>query len=133
MDNKEKTLDALRKLGFMPDLIDEDFGYRIDYEGLSLVYSPEDDESQTLHLLVPSIFDITPENREAVLEAMVKLSSKVKYVQPNIMFDDQVWLSYQHYLGDNEINEHLLEHMIRVLSYATTHFHRIISEEGNGD
>lgn len=133
MTNKEKTLEVLHQLGFMPELIDDDFGYRFDYEGLSLVYSHEEDEAQTINILVPAIFDITPENRLAVLEAMVALAGKVKYVQPTIMFDDQVWLSYTHFLGDNEITEELLENMIRVLSYATNHFHRLISEENDGN
>ena len=35
---KEQVVSALSALGFIPEEI-EDFGYRFDYEGLTLIYS----------------------------------------------------------------------------------------------
>lgn len=129
---KDDVLSALSALGFIPEEI-EGFGYRFDYEGLTIVYSEEEEDTKCLSLMVPNLFDITDENRVAVLETMVKISGTVKYVQPHIMFDNQVWINYQHYLGDDEVTPELIEHMIRVLTYATIKFNKIINGDDNDD
>lgn len=125
---KEKVLDCLYQLGFQPELIDEDFGYRFAYEDLTIIFSPEED-TQCITFSLPGIFDITEENRVAVLEAMVKLCAKMRFVQPVIMFDS-VWINYQHYLCEGvDPTPELIEHMIRVLLYSMPQFHKIISNE----
>lgn len=129
---KEQVLKALSALGFIPEEI-EGFGYRFEFEGLSLIYSEDDEETKCVTLIVPDIFDISDDNRPVVLEAMAKLCGKMKYVQPHIMFENQVWLNYQYYTNDNEVNEALIEHMIRVLAFSTITFHKIINGEDNDD
>ncbi len=125
---KEKVLECLYQLGFQPELIDEDFGYRFSYEELTIIYNPEE-ETQCLTLSMPGIFDISEENRAAVLEAMIKLCAKMRFVQPVIMFDS-VWLNYQHYLDkDADPTPELLEHMVRVLTFSMIQFHKIINNE----
>lgn len=99
---KEQVLKALSALGFISEEI-EGFGYRFDYEGLTLIYSVDEEDSKCVTLIAPDVFDISDDNRTAVLEAMVKLCGKMKYVQPHIMFDNQVWLNYQYYTNDNEV------------------------------
>lgn len=125
---KEKVLECLYQLGFQPELIDEDFGYRFSYEELTIIYNPEE-ETQCLSLSMPGIFDISEENRAAVLEAMIKLCTKMRFVQPVIMFDS-VWLNYQHYLDkEADPTPELLEHMVRVLAFSMIQFHKIINNE----
>lgn len=128
---KEGILNALSALGFIPEEI-EDFGYRFEYEGLTVLWPIHDcEEAQCVNLLVPDVFDITEENRMAVYEAMVKLSCKMKYVQPQIAGGTEVWLNYQHFIGDGEVTPDILEHMIRVLAASTTSFHKIINGDNN--
>lgn len=129
---KEQVLKVLSALGFIPEEI-EGFGYRFDYEGLTLIYSEDDEDSKCVTLIAPDVFDISDDNRTAVLEAMVKLCSKMKYVQPHIMFENQVWLNYQYYTNDNEVTATLIEHMIRVLAFSTITFHKIINGDDNDD
>ena len=129
---KEQVLKALSALGFIPEEI-EGFGYRFDYEGLTLIYSEDDEDSKCVTLIAPDVFDISEDNRTAVLEAMVKLCGKMKYVQPHIMFENQVWLNYQYYTNDNEVTTTLIEHMIRVLAFSTITFHKIINGDDNDD
>lgn len=127
---KEQVLKALSALGFISEEI-EGFGYRFDYEGLTLIYSVDEEDSKCVTLIAPDVFDISDDNRTAVLEAMVKLCGKMKYVQPHIMFDNQVWLNYQYYTNDNEVTAILIEHMIRVLAFSTITFHKIINGDDN--
>lgn len=125
---KEKVLECLYQLGFQPELVNEDFGYRFSYEDLTILYNPEE-ESQCLTFSMPGIFDISEDNRITVLEAMVKLCAKMRFVQPVIMFNS-VWLNYQHYLDkDTEPTVELLEHMVRVLAFSMIQFHKIINNE----
>lgn len=127
---KEQVLSALGALGFIPEEID-DVGYRFDYEGLTLLYSAEDDDTKCITLIAPNVFEISDDNRTDVLEAMVKVCGRVKYVQPHILFENQVWINYQHYFGENEVTPELIEHMIRVLSFATSTFHKILNGDDN--
>lgn len=127
---EEKVLSALSALGFIPEEI-EGFGYRFDYEGITFIYSEDDEDAKCITLIAPDVFDISDDNRTAVLEAMAKLCGKMKFVQPHIMFEDQVWLNYQHYTGDNEVTPALIEHMIRVLAFSTIAFHKIINGDDN--
>ena len=129
---KEQVLKALSALGFIPEEI-EGFGYRFDYEGLTLIYSEDDEDSKCVTLIAPDVFDISEDNRTAVLEAMVKLCGKMKYVQPHIMFENQVGLNYQYYTNDNEVTAALIEHMIRVLAFSTITFRKIINGDDNDD
>lgn len=126
--SKEKVLECLHQLGFRPELVDEDFGYRFPYEDLTLLYTPQD-ETQCLKLSVPGIFDVTEENRATVLESMAKLCTRMRFVQPVLMFDS-VCLEYHHYLDtDIEPTPELLEHMVLLLVCSMVTFHKIINNE----
>ena len=128
---KEKTIEILYRLGFAPEELDNDMGYRFDYEGMNLLYTAEDDDANSITFMMPGIFEISEENRVAVLEATVKLCAKMKFVQPAIIFDS-VWLQYQHFMPDGaEPTEELIAHMIRVLAVATANFNQIINNEDN--
>lgn len=129
---QEKVLEILYQLGFQPELVDETFGYRFEYEGVTILLTPEEEDSHTICLMLPGIFDITEDNRVAVLEAMVKLSGKMKFVQP-VIFTDSVWLNYLHFLGEQEPTPELIEHMIRVLAFSMVQFHKIINNEDNDE
>lgn len=130
---KEKTIETLYRLGFAPEELDNDMGYRFDYEGMNLLYTAEDDDANSITFMMPGIFDITDENRVKVLETMVGLCAKMKFVQPVIMLDG-VWLQYQHYMEDGqEPTDTLIEHMIRVLAISTLQFHKILNEDNSND
>lgn len=94
-----------------------------------MLYEKDDEALNTVSFHVPFILDVTHENEEAVYKAMLKLTGKMKFVQPNIMHDDEVWLTYQHYFGDHEVDIQTLEHMIRVLAEATEQFHNLINDD----
>jgi len=129
---KDKILEILYQLGFQPELVDENLGYRFEYEGLTLLFTPEDEDAHTAFFMVPNIFDVSEENRAAVLEAMAQLTEKVKFVQP-VILSDSVWLNYQHFLGEQEPTLQVIEHMIRVLAVSTVQFHKFINNEDDDE
>lgn len=127
-----KILDILCQLGFKPELLEDNIGYKFEYEGLNLLLSPEDEESHTVCLMLPGMFDITDDNRLAALKAMVLLTANMKFVQP-IILSDSIWLSYQHFLGSNEPTPEIIEHMIRVLALSYVQFNKFITDDGNDE
>lgn len=127
---KEDVLTALSTLGFIPEELDG-FGYRFEFEGFSLLYSPEDEDATCINISMPNVFDITPDNRTAVLEAMARLCTNLKYVQPQIICGSNVWLNYQHFLGENEVTADLMEHMVHVLAFSVCKFHEYINNDEN--
>ncbi|MDE6010061.1 MAG: hypothetical protein K2F87_01245 [Muribaculaceae bacterium] len=128
----EDVLGALRTLGCRPEEI-PGFGYRFECEGLDVLFPVNDNDTECLTLTAPNVAEIPPEHRTETLEWMMELTRRMKYVQPQIMFDDQVWLNYQHYIGDREVTPELLEHMIRVLMISTFTFHKIRKGEIDED
>lgn len=128
----DKILEILYQLGFQPELVDDRFGYRFEYEGLTVLFTPEDEDARTAFFMLPGLFDITEDNRVAVLEAMAKLAGKMKFVQP-VIISDSVWLNYQHFLGEQEPTPEIVEHIIRVLAVSTAQFHKIINNEDNDE
>lgn len=127
---KEQVLNALSILGFRPEEI-EDFGYKFDYEDLNVLYSVDNEEAHCITMAAPGVFEVTEENRQQVLEAMADVCCRVKYAQPVIAFKEHVWINYQHYIGDNEVTPELIEHMVRVLAFATIQFHKTINGDTN--
>lgn len=130
---KEDVLDALSALGFIPNEI-EGIGFEIEYEGLTMLYAiEENDDSKSINFIVPGIFEVSDDNKEAVYDAIVELGGNMKYAQAYIMFGNKVWINYAHYIGENDVTPQLIEHIITVLAYATANFHKImIGDENNG-
>lgn len=123
-----KILKILHELGFRPELVDKGLGYRIEYDGTSMIFSMEEESPNTIFFSVPSVFDVTEENRADVLEVMAKLTGKLMFVQPE-MLNKKVWLNYQHFLGDQEPTSEMVEHMIKVLSISTEEFYKLLNSE----
>ena len=69
MNQKEIILEQLSAMGFEPIELGN-VGYAFKYEELNYLYMPDDNDEQFLRIAVPQLYDVTDENRVAVLEAM---------------------------------------------------------------
>lgn len=104
-------------------------GYAFKYEELNYLYMPDDNDEQFLRIAVPQLYDVTDENRIAVLEAMHDTGLMLKYSKVCIMYEDAVWAIYEHRLSTCEDLGELLEHIIRVLEATAQVFHKKINGE----
>ena len=120
------VLEQLRSMGFDPTPADE-LGYMFRYEGLDLLYIPDEDDEEFLRIVVPNIFEVTDENRADVLEAIQSTALTLKYSKVAIVFQSSVWAIYEHRLCPADDMTELLEHIIRVLDATTFVFHRKVS------
>lgn len=119
MNQKEIILDQLKAMGFEPIELG-DVGYVFKFEEMNYLYMPDDDDEYFLRIVVPHLFEVTDENRVAVLEAMHETGLKLKYAKVCIMYENAAWAIYEHRLNSTENLPELLEHIIRVLE-ATAH------------
>ena len=78
--NKDKIIDILRSLGFMPEEIGDGSGYSIEYEGISIIYSVEDDDSGSISFIVPGLVKVEEYNREKIQSAVLHILEQLKYV-----------------------------------------------------
>lgn len=104
-------------------------GYAFKYEELNYLYMPDDNDEQFLRIAVPQLYDVTDENRIAVLEAMHDTGLMLKYSKVCIMYEDAVWAIYEHRLSTCEDLGEILEHIIRVLEATAQVFHKKINGE----
>lgn len=128
MDYRKTVLEHLSSMGFEPAEI-EGIGYVFAYEDINILYMPDEDDENFLRISIPSIFDVTEENLEAVLEAAQETSLLLKYTKINIMHKSSVWAVYEHYLVSEENMDELLEHMIRALLATANVFQKKIDGE----
>lgn len=125
MNYKEIVLEQLRSMGFELTKADG-IGYVFSYEEMNYLYMPDEEDKNFLRFALPNIFDVTDENRVAVLETQQEISRLLKYAKVNIMYESSVWAIYEHYLVSAENLDDLLEHIVRVLMATVRVFHQRI-------
>lgn len=128
MKQKEIVIDQLKTMGFEPVNLG-DVGVVFRYEDVNYLYMPDDDDEQFLRIVIPHLFEVTEENRVAVLDAMHETGLMLKYAKVCIMYENAAWAIYEHRLTSTDNLAELLEHIIRVLE-ATAHvFYKKINGE----
>ena len=128
MNQKEIILEQLNAMGFEPVELG-DAGFVFKYDDLNYLYMPDEDDEQFLRIAIPHLFEVTDENRVAVLEAMHDTSLLLKYAKVNIMYESAAWAVYEHRLTTTDNLSELLEHIIRVLEAAAHVFYKKINGE----
>ena len=80
VDYNSLIVKTLKELGFEPQKYD-DLGYVFDMEGIHILYIGDEDTPSFIRFAVPSIFDITDENRAEITGIMYELTKELKYVK----------------------------------------------------
>ena len=122
--NKEKVLAQLEELGFALEEAGE-YGYFFKFEGLNVLYMPDDDDENFLRFAVPNIYDVTEENKDLVLEVVNNTNMAIKYSKTCVVGDD-VWIFYEYRLFGEDNLEEIIEHSMRLLQATFFLFHRKI-------
>ena len=122
--NKEKVLNQLEELGFALEEAGE-YGYFFRFEGLNFLYMPDDDDENFLRFALPSIYDVTEENKDLVLEVVNNTNMAIKYSK-TCVFGDDVWVFYEYRLFGEDNLKGIIEHSMRLLQATFFLFHRKI-------
>jgi hypothetical protein len=125
MKTSEMVLNYLKEQGFCPQLDDDVIVFK--YQMCTFVFFVDDDDDKFFRLALPSIFDVTEDNRISVLEATNELNKRLKVVKAFIP-NDEVWLSAETLMDETPELDDFVPRILGILFSARQKFYGIISE-----
>ena len=121
MKTSELVFQYLQEQGLQPK-IDEDNDVVFKYQMLTFIYFNNDDDEQFFRLALPSIFDVTEENRVTVLEAVNEVN-KVMKVAKLVIPRTNVWISAEIMMDSTPVLDDLIPRLLNILLNARTEFY----------
>ena len=121
MKTSELVFNYLKEQGLCPKY-DEDNDIVFKYQMLTFVFFNSDEDGIFFRLSLPSIYDVTDENRVAVLEAMNEVNKMVKVVKLFIPNDD-VWASTEITMDSTPVLDDMVPHLLNILIGARKIFY----------
>ncbi len=93
MNLKKLMMLYLQEEGFCPK--ETEFGLEFKCEGRTFVFFHDSDDEQYFRLMMPNIFDVTDENRDAVMYALNETNATVKVVKAYTPIPQSVWIGFE--------------------------------------
>lgn len=124
MKTSEKVFEYLKEQGFCPK-IDDDGDIIFKYQMCNFCLIGDDDDENFFGLVLPEIFEVTDDNRIAVLEAVNELNRKIKVVKAYIP-KDSVWLSTEIPLDSNPEFDDFVPRVLRTMLHTYIRFYELI-------
>lgn len=127
MNLKELMLDYLREEGFCPK--ETEYGLDFKCEGKTFVFFYDEEDEQYFRLMMPNIFEVTEENRDAVLRALNKTNSDLKVVKAYTPIPDAVWVGFEVLVDSTPVLADFVPRSLNMLRMAQQKFYEAIQEE----
>ena len=124
MKTSEMVFQYLKQQGLVPS-IDDDNDIVFKYQMLTFVFFTDDDDQQFFRLALPNIFDVTDDNRIAVLEAINEVNKIMKVVKLTIPRED-VWATTEIMMDTTPVLDDLFPRLINILMGAQREFYNQI-------
>lgn len=123
---KEKVLEAFSELGFK---LEEEEGtcYSFSYEGMNLLYMPNENDEDFLSISLPGILECEEGKAFQVCALMEKINSTLKYVKAYLI-GNNVWMFYERELFGGEELPALISRMIYHLEAGLMFARRAMAE-----
>lgn len=103
----------LKKEGLMPEVMDNN-NIIFKYQMRTFMYVENDEDASFFQLMMPAIYDVTDDNRDAVLVAANNITKGYKIVKCVVM-DDNVWLSAETLLDSSPQLEDIVPRFLELL------------------
>lgn len=126
MKTSEMVFQWLKQQGFCPQ-IDQDGDIQFKYQMRNFYYFNNDDDESFFRLAMPGIFDVTDENRYAVLETMNEINKMFKIMKAFIPNND-VWLSTEILLDSTPEVGDLIPRLLNSLLHGQQDFYELIEK-----
>lgn len=127
MNLKELMLDYLREEGFCPK--ETEYGLDFKCEGKTFVFFYDEEDEQYFRLMMPNIFEVTDENRDAVLRALNKTNSDLKVVKAYTPIPDAVWVGFEVLVDSTPVLADFVPRSLNMLRMAQQKFYEAIQED----
>lgn len=123
-----KILDILKDLGFQMREV-SDFGYGFSYEGINLLFTPEEDDDEFLRLTAPCIYESDEDKKPFVLDLINEVNCKIKYSKTCLVNND-VWAMYEIRLASEADLEEHVRYGILILQATVRLFRKYLDGDG---
>lgn len=121
MKTSEMVFNYLKNQGLCPNY-DKDNDIVFKYQMLTFLFFNTDDDEQFFRLALPGIYDVTEENRNAVLEAINDTNKVMKVVKLTIPRDD-VWALTEIMMDSTPELDDLVPRLLNILIGARKEFY----------
>ena len=103
----------LKQEGLMPEVMDNN-NIIFKYQMRTFMYVENDEDASFFQLMMPAIYDVTDDNRDAVLVAANNITKGYKIVKCVVM-DNDVWLSAETLLDSSPQLEDIVPRFLELL------------------
>lgn len=115
--------EVLYQMGCNPEPL-ENIGYNFDYKGFKGIYAPMRKSSGIIRFAMPKLASVGIRSREGLNEIVNIANSMVAESKFTLMGDD-VWLTYERHLSENEDYQTMVQHILDNLKSGTELFYKI--------
>jgi len=126
MNLQELMKQYLQEEGYCPK--DTDFGLDFKCEGRTYVFIYDGDDEQYFRLMMPNIYDVTDENRDAVLVALNKTNTTVKVVKAYTPLPPAAWIGFEVLVDSTPVLSDFIPRAISMLRTAQQTFYEALQE-----
>lgn len=124
MKNIDLMIEFLRSQGFKYEL-DEDGDLFFKYQMRNFLYYANDDDQGFFQIAMPAIFDVTEDNREAVLEAANSVTASIK-VAKVVIIGEKVWLFAELLLDSTPVYDDIVPRVLDILMGTQQQFYEAL-------
>lgn len=125
MKTSEFVFNYLKEEGLMPKY-NEYGNIAFKYQMRNFLFFNNDDDKQFFQLAMPSIFEVTDDNRMAVLEAMNEVNDTKKVVKLTIPKSNMVWASAEIMMDSTPELDDLIPRLLNILLGTQEDFYKIM-------
>lgn len=126
MNLKELMKKYLQEEGFCPK--EDEYGIDFKCEGRSFVFLYDSDDEQYFRLMMPNVFEVTEENRDAVLRALNETNAGVKVVKAYTPIPQAVWIGFEVLVDSTPVLADLVPRGLSMLRTAQQTFYEEIQK-----
>ena len=118
------VLDYLKQQGLMP-AFDEDNDIKFKYNMLTFYFLNNDDDERYFRMALPNIYDVTEDNRYAVLDAINETNKTFK-VAKLVVYRDSVWVSTEILMDSTPVLDDFIPRLLDIILGARKEFYEQI-------
>lgn len=126
MNLQELMKQYLQEEGYCPK--DTDFGLDFKCEGRTYIFIYDGDDEQYFRLMMPNIYEVTDENRDAVLVALNKTNTTVKVVKAYTPIPQAVWIGFEVLVDSTPVLSDFIPRAISMLRTAQQTFYEALQQ-----
>lgn len=126
MNLKELMTQYLQEEGFCPK--ETEFGLDFKCEGRAFVFFYDSDDEQYFRLMMPNIYEVTDENRDAVMYALNETNQTVKVVKAYTPIPQAVWVGFEVLVDSTPVLADLVPRGLNMLRTAQQTFYEALQK-----